>query len=56
VSLRPVRPHQERGLSRSTAITRWLAHTNLFALKKHNGRSDTGLIAEVGMMLDGRLA
>jgi crossover junction endodeoxyribonuclease RuvC len=55
---RAVSPGKEnaKDLSRSMAITRWPAHTNLFALKKHNSRSDTALIAVAGMRLDGRLA
>ena len=55
VSLPPGKENA-KDLSRSMAITRWPAHTNLFALKKHNGRSDAVLIAVAGMMLDGRLA
>jgi crossover junction endodeoxyribonuclease RuvC len=36
--------------SRAEALRRWPAHAQLFALKKHDGRSDASLIAAAGIM------
>lgn len=45
-----------KDLSRSAAIARWPGHASLFALKKHDGRSDAALIALAGLLIDGRIA
>jgi crossover junction endodeoxyribonuclease RuvC len=39
--------------SRAEALRRWPAHAHLFALKKHDGRSDASLIAAAGIMKSG---